>query len=107
MVIEFEFTREVCTLRLKGRFATGVDAEYLNARADELKATGYRKILADFRDVPYIDSTGVGFVVGLYSSFSRNSAGRFALANLNRRVRGVLDTTRLSTILSIFDDEQA
>lgn len=107
MVIESEIRGELCILRLKGRFATGADSTYLREKADEVKATGCKKVLADFSDVPYIDSTGIGFVVGVYTSFVRAAGGQFVLCGLNRRVLHVLEITRLTTILQVFQDENA
>ncbi|HUJ21872.1 MAG TPA: STAS domain-containing protein [Bryobacteraceae bacterium] len=105
MTIEFEHKDDVCFLRLKGRFITGGDAGYLKAKTDELKACGCRKVLADFRDVPYVDSTGIAFVVGVYTSVTRSLGGRFVVSTPNHRVREILDLTRLSTVIPIADDE--
>ena len=93
--------------RLNGRFATGVDAAYLRSKADEIKTSGSRKVLADFSAVPYIDSTGVSFLVGIYVSVVKDSGGRFVLASVNRRVREVLDLTRISTVIPIFNDRDS
>lgn len=107
MVIESEIRGDLCILRLKGRFATRADSSYLREKADEVKTTGCKKVLADFTGVPYIDSTGIGFVVGVYTSFVRAAGGQFVLCGLNRRVAHVLEITRLNTILQIFPDEKA
>lgn len=106
MLVEFENKDEVCILRLKGRFVTGADMTYLRAKADELKNSGSRKVLADFSDVPYIDSTGIAFVVGLYTSLT-NAGGRFVLAAPSPRVREVLELTRLTTVIPVVRDEAA
>jgi anti-anti-sigma factor len=105
MVIELEFKDDVCILRNKGRFATGTDAAYLRTKTDEIKKSGRRKVLADFQDVPYIDSTGIGFIVGLYTSVTNMPGGRFVLAGPSHRVREVLDLMRLSTVIPIAADE--
>ena len=102
MEIQFEFRdgKRLCVLRLKGRFVTGKDAGYLRDKSEELKQSGCGAAVADFTGVPYLDSTGIGFVVSLYTSM-KNSGGGFAIYNLNRRVREVLDITRLSEIIPI------
>jgi anti-sigma B factor antagonist len=107
MLVDYHFQDDVCILRLRGRFQTGLDVDYLRAKTDELKATGYRKVLADFSDVPYIDSTGIGFVVSLYTSFVNSSQGQFVIAAAPARVREILDLTKLSSIIPIFDNEQS
>ena len=103
LVIDIEKLDDVCVLHFKGRFGTGTDPEYLSAKADEVKRTNCGKVLADFCDLLYVGSTGIGFVVGLYSSALRSS-GRFVLAGLQPRVREVFDLTRLSTIIPLAAD---
>ena len=105
MLVEFEYRDDLCILRLQGRFVTGADVGYLRAKAEEVKASGCRKVLADFRRVPYVDSTGIAFVVGLYTSLTRSQGGRFALVAPSPRVREVLDLTRLSTVIPFYADE--
>jgi len=107
MHIEFEYKGDVCILRTQGRFATGLDAEYLRTKTDEIKKSGRRKVLADFHNVPYIDSTGIGFLVGVYTSVTNTLGGRFVVAGPNQRVREVLELMRLSTVIPIAADEAA
>ena len=107
MRVEFEQTGDVCVVRLHGRFATGQDSSYLRAKTEELKNAGHEKVLADFSQVSYIDSTGIGFLIGIYTSVLKNATGRFALANLNRRVRDVLELTRLANVMPIYPSEDA
>src|SRR2546426_12209214 len=104
MLVEFEFQDDICILRLEGRFVTGADVAYLRTKTAEIKSHGCRKILADFRKVPYIDSTGIAFVVGLYTNVTKNPDGRFAVAGPTRRVREVLELTRLTTVIPVFKD---
>ena len=106
MVIESERKDDICILRMKGRFVTGGDAAYLRSKAEELKAGGCLKVMMDFHEVPYADSTGIAFIIGVYTSVT-NLGGRFVLAAPNRRVREVLDLTRLSSVIPIANDEAA
>src|SRR5579864_4589402 len=107
MLVELESRGDVCILRLHGRFATGQDSAYLRGRSEEIKKSGCAKVLADFTQVDYIDSTGMGFLIGIYTSVMRIPDGRFVLCNLNRRVREVLELTRLANVMSIFSNEEA
>ena len=107
MLVDLECRGEVCVLRLHGRFATGQDSAYLRGKTEEIKNTGCLKVLADFTNVDYIDSTGIGFLIGIYTSILKDSTGRFVLASLNRRVREVLELTRLANVIPIYPSEQA
>lgn len=104
MVIELERENDVCVVRLKGRFMTGADAAYLREKTEEIKSQTCGKVLADFREVPYLDSTGIGFVVGIYTSVTKSASGRFVLVGPNHRVQEVLDLTRLSTVIPLAPD---
>src|SRR5579883_1139867 len=98
MVVNVDQDGDVCILRLEGRFATGLDSEYLRRKIEELKQGGFQKIIADFSHVSYIDSTGIGFLIGVYTSVLREN-GHFVLAATNHRVREVLQLTRLDGVL--------
>lgn len=103
MTVDLESKDDVCVLRLTGRFATGQDTEYLRTKTEELKTTQCRHIIADFSNVSYIDSTGIGFLIAIYTGVMRDRGGEFVLSGPNRRVRDVLDLTKLSTILKLYD----
>jgi len=107
MLVEFEFRGDICVLRLQGRFATGQDSLYLHTKAEELKTSGCAKILVDFSDVDYVDSTGIGFLIGIYTSVTKSPNGKFALVNANRRVRDVLELTRLAQVIQMYPNEAA
>lgn len=107
MLVGFENHGDICVLRLEGRFATGQDALYLHDKAEELKNSGFTKVLVDFAGVDYVDSTGIGFVIGIYTSVKKSPQGEFALVNPNRRVREVLELTRLAQIIQTYPTEEA
>lgn len=107
MLVDFEFRGDLCVIRLEGRFAPAEDSFYLHTKAEELKTSGCAKILVDFNHVDYVDSTGIGFIIGIYTSIKKNPSGRFALANAGRRVREVLELTRLAEVIHIYPNEAA
>ena len=92
-------------LRLKGRFVTGSDDELASAKSS-LQNCGAAKAIIDLGEVPYIDSTGLAFVVELHKVM-RHRGGQLVLANPNPRVREVLALTRISDVVRVFDGEEA
>ena len=107
MLIELQQNDDICVLRFQGRIATGADLEYLRTKLEEVRKRRSDKVLADFREVSSIGSTGLGFVVGVYTSVVKVPGGRFVLIGANARVREVLDLTRLSTIIPLAEDMSA
>ena len=107
MLIELVQLDDVCVVHLKGRFVTGVDLNQLYARMSELRSRNCRKMIVDLSEVSFIGSTGIGFLVGIYTSIARIPGGRFVLAGLSPRVHEVFDITRLSTLIPIAADLEA
>lgn len=107
MLVEFQVDGELCILRLSGRFATGQDTAYLRQQTDELKRRGCSRVLVDFSDVAYIDSTGIGFLIGIYTSVIKCPGGAFGICCPNPKVREVLELCRLHTVFPVYDDEAA
>lgn len=105
MRLEFENRDGVIVFRLKGRFTTGSNDELASAK-DHLQWTDITGVVVDISEVPYIDSTGLAFVVDLYKIMQARG-GKLVLAGANGRVRDVLALTRISELIPAFDDRQA
>jgi anti-anti-sigma factor len=102
MRLESQIHDGVCVLRLKGRFVTGSDTEFVSAR-NHLQEAGIAKAVVDLSAVPYIDSTGLAFVVDLHKSLA-SRGGQLFLAAANARVREVLEITRIGEIVPLFNN---
>jgi anti-anti-sigma factor len=107
MLVDFEFRGDLCIIRLEGRFSPSEDSYYLHTKAEELKNSGCPKVLVDFNHVDYVDSIGIGFLIGIYTSIKKTPSGHFVLANASRRVRDVLELTRLAEVIQIYPTEAA
>jgi anti-sigma B factor antagonist len=55
-------------------------------------------------DVDYIDSSGLGELVSSFTTV-RNQGGQLKLLNLTRRVRDLLQITKLLTVFESFESE--
>ena len=104
MRLESEIRDGVFVLRLKGRFVTGSNAEVASAR-NQLQGTGLVNAIVDLGEVPYIDSTGLAFLVDLYKIL-QGRGGQLAVAGANARVLEVLELTRIGELIPVFDDQE-
>jgi len=102
MRLEFEIRDGIGHLRPRGRFVTGSD-EQLAAARKYLEEYEVCRAVLDFSAVPYIDSTGLAFVVELHKSLAARG-GQLLLVNANERIREVLEMTRIREIVPLFDD---
>lgn len=94
----------VTVVYCSGRIVFGEEAADLRERVKEMLATVHRIVL-NLGGVSYIDSGGLGTLVGLYTS-ARASGGEIKLANLTQRVRDQLQITKLVTVFEVFESEE-
>lgn len=106
MRIEVRFSGDVAILSLSGKFLAGGDGPFLRQKVKDLIDAGAKKLLVSFAEVPYIDSTGLGFLAGTRVS-CQNAGVHLVLASLNQHVRKILDEVKLSQFFTIAKDEEA
>jgi anti-sigma B factor antagonist len=63
-----------------------------------------KKILLNLGDVSYIDSSGIGELVSGFTTVT-NAGGQLKLLNLSKRVKDLLQITKLYTVFDVHDDE--
>ncbi len=100
-------TREVAhvtILDIHGRIVLGEEIGRSPRRRSPPVADGKKKIILNLAGVDYIDSSGVGELVGSFTTV-RNAGGELKLLNLTQKVHDVLHVTKLYTVFDIKDDE--
>ncbi|MGH9412297.1 MAG: STAS domain-containing protein [Terriglobales bacterium] len=94
----------VTVVDLGGRITLGEGATVLRETIRDLLAKGENQILLNLGDVSYIDSSGLGELVGGFS-LVRKSGGDLKLLKLTRKVHDLLQITKLYTVFDVQDDE--
>src|SRR5258708_28106725 len=87
-----------------GRVMFGEEATALRDSLKEALSKTPQLIL-NLSDVTYIDSGGLGTLVGVYSS-ARKAGADIKLTGLGQRLRDVLQITKLATVFGVYDNEQ-
>ena len=107
MVIELQLRNGIFILRCLGRLATGTDTAYLDSRLEEIRSLAGCKVLADFREVTSIGSTGVGFLISVFQCITERPTGLFVIAAANARVRRVFEITHLTRLIPLASDVES
>lgn len=102
--IETREVAHVTILDIHGRIVLGDEIGQLRDAVRGLVAAGKKKIILNLVGVDYIDSSGVGELVGSFTTV-RNAGGELKLLNLTQKVQDVLHVTKLYTVFDIKDDE--
>ncbi len=94
----------VTVLDLSGRITLGEGSVQLRDAIRDLISKGQKNILLNLGDVNYIDSSGLGELVSAYTT-AKNQGAALKLLNLTKKVKDVLQLTKLYTVFDIYDDE--
>ena len=100
--IKTRTVRSVLIVDCVGRIVFGEATDELRQQVRAVMPDSAHVVL-NLRGVTYIDSAGVGTLVGLYTS-AKSRGGDVRLAAVAPFVRGVLRVTHLDSIFAIFDD---
>lgn len=95
---------DVTVVDCVGRITLGEGASTFRDTLRDLVTAGNKKLLLNMAEVSYIDSSGIGEMVSGYTSVS-NQGGQVKLLNLTKRVKDLLQITKLYTVFEVFDDE--
>ena len=94
----------VSILDLSGKIVLGEGDIQLKERIKDLLGDGQKRILLNLADVNYIDSAGLGTLIGAYTTVKREG-GSLKLVNLTKRIQDLLAITKLITVFETFDSE--
>ena len=94
---------EIAILEPKGSLIGGDETDELKSKAKDLIEQGNKKLVLDLGGVTYINSSGIGALVGIHSMYKKAS-GQIKLCNMAKGVQNVFVITKLT---SVFDVEEA
>ena len=94
----------VTVLDIVGRLTIDCGAQRLKDKINSLIAQECTQIVVNLKDVPYIDSGGLGQLVASFGSVLR-AKGALKLMNISSRNHDLLSITHLVTVFESFDSE--
>jgi anti-sigma B factor antagonist len=94
----------VTVLDIVGKLTTDQSAQHLKDKINSLVSQGRTHIVLNLKNVPYIDSGGLGQLVASYGSVMK-TGGALKLVNVSSRNHDLLSITRLVTVFESFDSE--
>ena len=94
----------VTIIDVSGRIVFGDDTDQLRASVRQFLSNNAPKVILNLAEVTYVDSGGIGCLVGLFTT-ARAAGGDLKVTCPNERVRHVLEITRLLPVLGVFHTE--
>lgn len=92
-------------IKLDGKITIGSGDQQLRDVIGNAVSQGNSKILLDMSGVTTIDSSGIGELVGSYTTVT-NRGGKLKLLHLPAKLNELLHVTQLITVFEVYDNEQ-
>ena len=108
MAVLFATCREVgpvTIVDLSGKISLGEGSALLRKTIRNLLEDQRILLLINLGDVDYIDSSGIGELVSAFTAV-KNRGGELKLLNLTKKVRDLLQITKLYTVFDVHSDER-
>ena len=95
---------KVTILSLTGKVTLGEGDVLLKDKLHSLLNQGRKDVLLNLAQVSYVDSAGLGAIVGAYTTMTREG-GSLKLANVTKKLQDLLSITKLLTVFETFESE--
>ena len=95
---------DVSVVDVAGRITLGEGSSALRDTLRDMVTKNHKKILLNLGEVSYIDSSGIGELVSGFTSVT-NSGGQLKLLGLSKRVKDLLQITKLYTVFDVHEEE--
>ncbi len=105
MDIQAESLGTHCTIRISGKI-TFEHCPELQSRIESAVGDETRQVTIDFKEVPFIDSSGIGEILRLYKVM-RERNGEVALVNPNSKLRTLFTMYRFEKFMKIGGESEA
>ncbi len=99
--METDISGDVVILYCAGRLVFGDETAAFRERIQNI-LLGTQQIVVNLSGIEYIDSGGLGTLVGMLAS-TRNRHGEIKLVRPNQRVTDLLQRTRLNTVFKLYE----
>ncbi len=92
-------------VHVQGKIIGNTVAQFRTEIEQQLQ-NGNNKLIIDLKNVPLLDSTALGVIIVALQVLQR-SGGKLVLLNPQKAVSSILDVTRLSSILEVYETKEA
>ena len=100
MNLEFIESGQVLTIRLKGELDHHSADESRVLIDEKINEGKFNKMVIDFKNLDFIDSSGIGFIIGRYKVIGKRN-GVIEIINAGKKVRKILDMSGIGKIIEI------
>jgi len=104
MKTEVKDVGSVTIIRPIGKITIGEGDVKLREAVEACLGKDRKKLIVDLAKVSFMDSSGVGELVGCFTTVA-NRGGKMKLLSLTKKIRDLLQITQLVTVFEVYKDE--
>ncbi|MGN0025983.1 anti-sigma F factor antagonist [uncultured Clostridium sp.] len=101
MYLKFEKQDDTLIIRLMGELDHHSAEEVRVKIDDRIDRDNIRKVILNFSGVTFMDSSGIGVVIGRYKKM-KNRNGKLCVAEINRTVNKVFEISGMYKIIDVY-----
>ncbi|MGI6405190.1 MAG: STAS domain-containing protein [Syntrophaceticus sp.] len=103
MGLELRRMGSILIIKVCGEFDLG-EADNCRRQIDErVRAEGVKELLFDLEKVTFIDSSGLGVILGRYRKAKENE-GCVAISNANPRISKILELSGITRLIPVYSN---
>lgn len=106
LIVEKKHHDNFTILYVEGLIKLGESAEFFSSALENVLKNENSNVIIDFTKIDYIDSTGIGELVGYLGKFSSQNR-KLILVNPSDRIQKLLKLAKLDSVFKIYDNENA
>lgn len=106
MIVEKRHLNGFTLLNIEGVIKLGESAQFFAQTLERALSDDRGHVIVDFSKINFIDSTGIGELVGYLGRF-RNARRELILVNPSDRIRKLLQVAKLADLFPIYDTVDA
>lgn len=105
MIVEFKKEDKVLIFKLTEDVDQHTSEKIRRKMDNEIKRYIPRKVIFDFSDISFMDSAGIGMVLGRYK-LAQMLDGELEIINVNKSMKKIFDMSGVSRIINIIEEEK-
>ena len=102
MYLKFKAMDDKLIVYMTGELDHHSAEEVRNKIDDSLDRGNFSKLIMDFSAVTFMDSSGIGVVIGRYKKLSLKKGG-ICVSNVNRTIKRVFELSGMFKIINLFE----
>ncbi|ADD02377.1 anti-sigma-factor antagonist [Thermoanaerobacter italicus Ab9] len=103
MGVKFAKRKDTLIAKIEGELDHHVAENIKNVIDEEYTKKACKNLIFDFKNVNFMDSSGIGVIIGRYKKIKENN-GKVAIVSANKQLHKIIEVSGLLRIIKCYND---